>query len=242
MKLLVVLLLCIAVTSSYAQWRRIPGGINHVSISVNYIWGVNSRHQIFRCPRPCTGRWTHVPGSLMQIDVGDEEVWGVNRHHQIFKRPADGSGHWQCLSGSMKHVSASGNGYIWSVDRHNYIYKCKKPCFGHWVRTNGRLKQVDAGHDYVYGVSTGNAIYARPVNGIGSWRRIPGPPGNMKHITGSGRNDVFGITTRNQIYRCKKPCIGEWELMSGRLNQCDATFDSVVGVYGNGVYHRKTGI
>ena len=183
-----------------------------------------------------------MAGSLKQIDVGDEEVWGVNTRNQVFKRPADGSGHWQCLTGSLKHVSASGNGYIWGVSARDHIYKCKKPCFGRWVLVSGRLKQIDAGHDYVYGVNSGNSIFALPVNGVGSWRHIRGPPGNMKHITGSGRNDVFGITTRNQIYRCKKPCIGEWELMSGRLNQCDATFDSVVGVYSSAIYHRKTGI
>ena len=111
-----------------------------------------------------------------------------------------------------------------------------------WVRTSGRLKQIDAGHDYVYGVNSANLIFALPVNGIGSWRRIPGPPGNMKHITGSGRNEVFGINTRNQIYRCKKPCIGEWEQVEGRLVQCDATFDSVIGTYSNRICHRKTGI
>ena len=78
----------------------------------------------------------------------------------------------------------------------------------------------------MYGVSTSNAIFAIPVNGAGSWRRIPG---TLKYITGSGRTEVFGINTRNQILRCKKPCIGEWERMSGALMQCDATFDSVVG-------------
>ena len=125
-----------------------------------------------------------MAGSLKQIDVGDEEVWGVNAGDQIFKRPADGSGHWQCLTGSLKHVSV-GNGYVWGVNRHDHIYKCKKPCFGQWVLVSGRLKQIDAGHDYVYGVNSANHIFALPVNGIGSSRQIPGPPGNMKHVTGA---------------------------------------------------------
>ena len=112
-KLLAILLLCIAITSTHAQWRRISGSLKHVSISVNYMWGVNRQNVIYKCPRPCTGRWTRVTGSLKQIDVGDEEVWGVNNANQIFKRPADGTGHWQCIRGALKHVSASGNGYIW---------------------------------------------------------------------------------------------------------------------------------
>ena len=95
----------------------------------------------------------------------------------------------------------------------------------------------------MYGVNSANHIFALPVNGIGSWRRIPGPPNNMKHVTGSGRAEIFGINTRNQIFRCKKPCIGEWEQVEGGLMQIDATFDSVVGVNtGHAIYHRKTGI
>ena len=97
-----------------------------------------------------------------------------------------------------------------------------------WQNVPGRLKQIDGGYGYVYGVNSGNAIYTRPVDGSGTWRRIPG---SLKHVTASGRNEIFGVNNNNNLYRCKKPCIGEWELVDDvYMTQCDATFDSFVGI------------
>ena len=60
-------------------WSQIPGKLIHVSGGMNYVWGVNSGHDIFMCQRPCTGsNWKHIPGKLVQVDVSDMEVWGVN--------------------------------------------------------------------------------------------------------------------------------------------------------------------
>ena len=106
----------------YGDWENIPGGLTHVTASVNYLWGVNSADQIWRCARPCNGQnWVRVPGALRQVDADDHEVWGVNAAHNIYKRPVDGSGSWTQVTGALKHVSASGNGYIWGVNRNDNI-------------------------------------------------------------------------------------------------------------------------
>ena len=104
----------------------------------------------------------------------------------------------------------------------------------------GKLKQIDAGHDYIYGVNSNDDIFTRPVDGSGSWRHIPG---KLKHVTASGREEIFGVNSADQIWRCKKPCVGEWERMEGSLKQCDATFDSFVGVNAkNEIFERRVGI
>ena len=87
----------------------------HVNF-VDYVWGVNTIDNIYRCAKPCTGsNWVQVEEHLKQIDAGDEEVWGVNSKDHIYKRPVDGSDYWKLIPGLLKHVSASGNGYIWGV-------------------------------------------------------------------------------------------------------------------------------
>ena len=229
--LLTCLLLGLSLSEGHMEgWEQIPGGLKHVTASVNYVWGVNLNDDIFRCSRPCTGsNWVHVPGKLKQIDANDYEVWGVNSGDSIFKRAVDGSGDWVQVAGGLKHVSASGNGWIWGVNSADNIYKCKKPCSGSWIQVPGGLMQIDGGYTYVYGVSSDNLIWARNVDGSGDWRQIPG---TLKHITASGDDEVFGVAPNNDIYRCKKPCIGgsQWEKMDGKVAQCDATIDGLFAI------------
>ena len=81
-----------------------------------------------------------------------------------------------------------------------------------------------------------NGIWRRPVDGSGTWRKIPG---TLKQVPASGKNDIFGVTNKDEILRCWKPCTGNWELMSASLRQCDATFNALVGVDANGnIFHR----
>ena len=51
------------------------------------------------------------------------------------------------------------------------------------------------------------------------------PSGNMKHVNAQ---KIFGSNIHNQNFHCKKPCTGE---CGGKMVQCDATFDSMVGSY-----------
>ena len=234
--LLGLALLSVLLTPALGTWQRVSGGLKHVTTSVNYVWGVNSANQIFRCTQPCTGSWTHISGGLQQIDASDEEVWGVISG-QIYKRPVDGSGSWQRISGSLKHVSASGNGYVWGVNSNDHIFKCKKPCSGSWLAVDGRLSQIDAGYDYVYGVNCLDDIFERPVDGSGTWRQIPG---KMRHVTAGGKAELFGVNDQGQIFRCRKPCLGNWERIDGGLSQCDASIDEVFGVTSTyRIYKRK---
>ena len=220
---------------------HIPGPVSliHVSANINYLWALSSQatQNIYLCPRPCKGIWKKIAGTLKQLDVDDQEVWGVSKSGAIFKRPVDGSGKWVQVKGGLAHVSPSGYGYIWGVNKAQYIYKCKKPCNGAWIRVAGLLKQVDGGQKYVYGVNAGNNIFAAPVDGSKGWRLIPG---KLKYVTASGLYDIYGVNNYNNVFRCKKPCLGDFELLSGSLNQCEATVDGLFGTnIAHGIYYRK---
>ena len=225
----------------HSLYIHVPGPVTliHVSANINYLWAISSEtaNNVYLCARPCKGVWKKIPGTLKQLDVDDQEIWGVNKGYAIFKRPVDGSGKWVNVKGGLIHVSASGNGYIWGVNRPHQIYRCKKPCNGKWIRVPGLLKQVDGGQKYVYGVNKANNIYSAPVDGSKGWRQIPG---KLKYVTASGLYDIYGVNINNNIFRCKKPCLGDFELLSGSLNQCEATVNGLFGTYtGHGIYYRK---
>ena len=49
-------------------WNQIPGKLIHVSGGLNYVWGVNSVHDIYMCQRPCTGsNWYHSTCTLCML-------------------------------------------------------------------------------------------------------------------------------------------------------------------------------
>ena len=89
MKLIFIAAAFVCVSLVQDQWTQVPGGLKHVTASVNYIWGVNNNNHIFICDNPCNGNWRQIPGALKQIDAGDMEVWGVNSVDDIYKRPVD---------------------------------------------------------------------------------------------------------------------------------------------------------
>ena len=221
-------------------WSQIPEGLVSLSGNLNYIWGVNSGDQIFKCQRPCTGSWTRIPGALVQVDVDDQFVWGVNSGDAIYYRPVDGSGAWTRVRGLLIHVSASGNGYIWGVNRANNIFKCKKPCTGGWVGVDGLLRQIDGGEREVCGVNAGNNLYCRPVDGSGAWRLVSS---GFKHVSTSGTYDLHAINTDEKMMRCRKPCLGQWISIDHsnniRFRQCDATANALFAVDTSQTLWRK---
>ena len=169
-KIAVVLLLGFISSISGHQWTEIPGGLKDIAGSPNYLWGVSSNDNIYRCAQPCTGSWVNVPRGLREIDANNYEVWGISSINEIFKRSVDGSGNWIKVSGHFYHVSASGNGYIWAVGTDNCPYRCNKPCSGSWSKIGNKcaIKQIDGGQDYVYAVNNTNHVFSRPVDGSGS--------------------------------------------------------------------------
>jgi hypothetical protein len=75
--------------------------------ALDYVWGVNSRDQIFRCKAPCANNaWQQMGGSLRQIDVGKEYVYGTNASGLIYRcrLPCDTSA-WEGISGSLKEIT-----------------------------------------------------------------------------------------------------------------------------------------
>ena len=58
----------------------------------------------------------------------------------------------------------------------------------------------------MYGVNSNNDIFTMKIDGSGGWRHIPG---QLTHITASGRDEVFGVNETGQIFHCKRPCVGE---------------------------------
>jgi hypothetical protein len=75
--------------------------------ALDYVWGVNSRDQIFRCKAPCTNNaWQQMGGSLRQIDVGKEYVYGTNASGLIYRcrLPCDTSA-WEGINGSLKEIT-----------------------------------------------------------------------------------------------------------------------------------------
>jgi hypothetical protein len=83
-----------------------PAG-NEVIGPNDYVWGVNSADQIWRCKAPCKDNaWQGMGGLLKQIDVGKEYVYGTNRSDQIYrcKLPCDTSA-WEWISGGLREIS-----------------------------------------------------------------------------------------------------------------------------------------
>ena len=220
--LVIVLFYIIAIYSGLCDEWEVVGSVTkghlYVTASTNYLWSVNSAHEIYKCMQPCKEKWERVAGALMQVDASDAEVWGVNKDHAIFKRTVDGSGEWKNIGGRLKHVSASGNGYMCGVNSGDHIYKCKKPCTGQWKNVGGRLKQIDGGYAHVYEVNRHGQVFSAPIDGSKGWRHIPSSVA-VNHVTASGNNELFAISRQGDTYRCKMPCIGEWEKMSTNCNK-----------------------
>lgn len=202
--------------------------LQHITASINYLWSTTINDQVWMCEEPCNATWQSVDGSLKQLDASDTQVWGIDSGNAVYKAPIDGSTNWTLVPGSMKHISASGNGYIWAVGSGSGVYKCKKPCEGEWEAVDGvpqLIKQMDGEYGLVYAVTTSGEVYSRPVDGSGSWWKIPGPQEEVVYVTASGREVITGITKGGHIYNCLKPCVGEWEKMEGSARQCDASIN-----------------
>ena len=82
------------------------------------------------------------------------------------------------------------------------------------MNIGGALKQIDASDAIVWGVNRADMIYKRPVDGSGSWTRLPGA---LKHVSASGNGYIWGVNSNDDIYKCKKPCNGLWIKVDGKL-------------------------
>ena len=84
-----LLFYCSVMAYVYGDWENIPGGLIHVTASVNYLWGVNSADQIYKCARPCNGQnWVHVAGGLRQVDADDSRDMGSQQCTSDIQMPS----------------------------------------------------------------------------------------------------------------------------------------------------------
>jgi hypothetical protein len=109
-------------------WSKINGTLKQISASgKDYLWGVNTNDNIFKCKKPCNdSNWEQVGGSLTQVTGGDKEVWGVNSSGNIYKMNQDGTGNWKQIKGWGTNIS-QGGGYVWEVGKSTNT--CEKPIY-----------------------------------------------------------------------------------------------------------------
>ena len=82
---------------------------------------------------------------------------------------------------------------------------CKKPCKGEWEDISGPKlnEQIDGGERYVYGVTSRNDVYYRPIDGSGSWSEVYGK--TMTYVS-VGADDVYGVDEGSKVFECALPC------------------------------------
>ena len=199
---------------SEGGWRMPSSGARLQNVSATgktHIWGVNSGNAIYKCKRPCLGgAWEQVPGGLTQLSADDQYVYGVASDDTIWRMNEDGTGNWERLPGGLTNISASGKDWVWGVNRNGNVYRCAKPCSGSWIEDDGILKQAAADDNNVWGVKSNREIWKKPVNGSGTWERIP--RGGLLWVSPSAPNYVWGVGSDRRMWYCEKPCTdGNWK-------------------------------
>ena len=106
------------------SWRKLPGGLKHVSVSGGKLYGVNRNDDIYYSPNT-QGQWTHIPGKLKQVDLDGDTVCGVNSADNIYCKDSLTGRDWTRLSGGLKHISVSG-GVLYGVNSKDDIYSDEK--------------------------------------------------------------------------------------------------------------------
>ena len=206
--------------------------MRQVSANRNYLWGIDSKKNIYMCPRPCAGNWQYQSIQLKKLDVDESEVWGVDLSGKIYKRSVDGTSSWQNVpppsgAGAFVFVSATGDGYILGVDDNSDIYKCKKPCSRDWKTVDGSMTSISGSRRYAYGLNSAKQVSIRPVDGSGSWKMISSTP-PITDITAAGVDNIYGVSDTKDVYRCDQPCQqGMFVNMGVQYSQCDATTNAL---------------
>uniref|UniRef100_A0A6C0EPN8 Uncharacterized protein n=1 Tax=viral metagenome TaxID=1070528 RepID=A0A6C0EPN8_9ZZZZ len=136
---------------------------------------------------------------------------------------------------------------VWSLGSkgNSSIYVAPKPINAEgpdWRKVGGQLKQLSTGQKEVYGVNSGDAIFARAkdpgkrnATGGTEWRQIGG---RLSNISASNKDYIFGVNKYDNIYQCKKPCTGGWQRISGGLKQVSGGQEYLYGVNSNDSIYR----
>ena len=229
-----------------------------ITISANYLWGVDSRYfirmddivgvnNVIYCQRPCSdaSSWIDAMGRLdRMIDVNEENMWGVNVHGQIYVRPTDGSGNWLQISGMngpdcrpicYSDVSVSNSGFAWAISKQNQTYiLCQRGITYRCANNDNWL--IDAELSLVHIEAGDEEVWAVNANNRIYKRPVDGSgewssvPGEMRYISASGNAHIWGIAPNDSLYVCVKPCSGDWQYIGGSFNQIDGGNNMVIGV------------
>ena len=137
----------------------------------------------------------------------------------------------------MIDVASSNDLYVWFLDTNKEIYRWRHITAAS-KKFPGKFDQIDAGSVYIYALNAStHTIYARPVDGRGEWRLIPG---EMKYVS-AGVRDLFAIGADDKLYHCAIPCAGLWETVGqpaeSDLIQLDVTDDALIAVTRGGVIY-----
>ena len=247
------------------NWTVIPAPVpaegrsmEAITISTNYLWGVDSRddlrpedrvgvNNVVYCQRPCSdaSSWIDAKGRLdRMIDVNEENMWGVNVHSQIYVRPTDGSGDWLQISGMngpdcrpicFSDVSVSNSGFAWAISKQNQTYILCQRGITYRCANNDKWL-IDAELSLVHIEAGDENLWAVDVNNhifkrpVGGSGEWSSVPGEMRYISASGNAHIWGIAPNGSLYVCVKPCSGDWQYVGGSFNQIDGGNNMVIGV------------
>jgi hypothetical protein len=83
----------------------------------NYVWGLNSSNNTYRCLSPCTGlsTWEKINGEngekLKKINIGKDYIFGIDTTNKILrcKKPCD-TGTWEKIPGDL--IEIAGDNFI----------------------------------------------------------------------------------------------------------------------------------
>lgn len=161
---------------SKGKWRKVPGGLNHVSVGKAGVWGIMGNRVFYRVKvtrkRPLGIRWKRIARGLRQIDSGPKGiVCGVNNGGAILcriginrLRPYGRA--WTRVAGKFTYISCGDFGH-WAVNKANQVYFREgvtrfRPAGVRWKLIPGALSQVETGqYGQVVGVSKQGQMFVR---------------------------------------------------------------------------------
>lgn len=209
---------------------RVEGGLSHVSVGTDTVWGVNASGEIWRRNG---NAWQNIAGRLKQLDVGTgDNVWGVNANDEIWRRDGD---RWLRVQGGLSYVSVGSDNAVWGVNANDEIYRRNG---NGWQRLAdpARLVQLDVGtNNNVWGVNRANQVYRWDGS---RWISIGG--GSFKHVSVGSDGSVWAVGLDDTIYKREG---NTWnQNTNGGFKQLDVFRGDVVwGVNANDQIYRTTG-
>lgn len=208
--------------ASSLQWSNVPGALVKASASAaGYVWGYNSKNQIYFCQLPCTGNWQLVNtapwnvSSILDITTDGSNVYILMMNTAgdtlMYSNTATNGGSWNVipLSFAAKNLFST-NTYIWVQDGSNNKQKCAKPCMaGNWVvNPENKVTITSSSDSSLYGVDASGNAMKTDENIQSPWSPVSGLSGvSFKSVFGqSDATALYGVDKTSKAYRCEGDC------------------------------------